>query len=68
MKVLVRSRQSDVAWKSEFAKECVTTHRPKAIALKMMTLRVWAYTGPLRQSFPRGVYAAVSKEGRGGVR
>jgi hypothetical protein len=22
-------------WKSEFAKECVTTHRPKQLALKM---------------------------------
>ncbi|KAG8171226.1 hypothetical protein JTE90_000688 [Oedothorax gibbosus] len=28
-----------------FAKECVTTHRPKQLALKMVALHVWAYTG-----------------------
>ena len=28
-------RQQDVPWKSESAKECVTTHLPKQLALKM---------------------------------
>ncbi|KAG8155929.1 hypothetical protein JTE90_009305 [Oedothorax gibbosus] len=38
----------------KFAKECVTTHRPKQLALKWMNApALGPITGPLRQSFPR---------------
>ncbi|KAG8170367.1 hypothetical protein JTE90_023642 [Oedothorax gibbosus] len=55
MKGVGCSRQSDDGHGSrKFAKECVTTHRPKQLALKMDDAPALGLSGPLRQSFPRG--------------
>ncbi|KAG8171230.1 hypothetical protein JTE90_023351 [Oedothorax gibbosus] len=58
MKGLVALDSRTWPWKSEFAKECVTTHRPKQLALK-----IWNDAPAL------GLYrAATASFPRGGLR
>jgi len=38
------------SWKSKFSKECVTTHLPNLLALKMDCAKaIFAYTRPIEQ-------------------
>jgi hypothetical protein len=56
-------------WKSEFAKECVTTHRPKQLALKMedaVALNPYSAVGMIRKTYDMPTskrVAAVCVEG-----